>query len=118
MKLVTAAAVAGIALSPLQMDAFATLGILIAATTSKETRLAVVAAGATPYFSMRPSEDMLGKNDAVIAKHAPVGVFSPGHDKWDYRYTLGERIVSSLPKNSYGKVLKKALRELEQSRDD
>jgi long-chain acyl-CoA synthetase len=28
------------------------------------------------------------------------------------------RIVSSLPKNSYGKVLKKALRELEQSRDD
>jgi low temperature requirement protein LtrA len=31
MKLVTAVAVAGIALSPLQMDAFATLGILIAA---------------------------------------------------------------------------------------
>ena len=28
------------------------------------------------------------------------------------------RIVSSLPKNSYGKVLKKALRELEQSRDE
>ena len=56
----------------------------------RTTRLAVVAAGATPYFSMRPSEDMLGKNDATIAKHAPVGVFSPGHDKWDYRYTLGE----------------------------
>ncbi len=67
------------------------LGILIAATTAKETRLAVVAAGATPYFSMRPSEDMLGKNDAHIAKLAPVGVFSPGHDKWDYEYTLGER---------------------------
>jgi hypothetical protein len=31
MKLVTAVAVAGIALSPLQMDAFATMGILIAA---------------------------------------------------------------------------------------
>ncbi len=67
------------------------LGILLAAATTKETRLAVVAAGATPYFSMRPSEDMLGKNDAVIAKKAPVGVFSPGHDKWDYHYTLGER---------------------------
>jgi hypothetical protein len=67
------------------------LGILLAATTTPDTRLAVVAAGATPYFSMRPSEDMLGKNDAVIAKRAPVGVFSPGHDKWDYRYTLGER---------------------------
>jgi hypothetical protein len=67
------------------------LGILLAAATTKETRLAVVAAGATPYFSMRPSEDMLGKNDAVIAKLAPVGVFSPGHDKWDYHYTLGFR---------------------------
>jgi hypothetical protein len=67
------------------------LGILLAATTSKTTRLAVVAAGATPYFSMRPAEDMLGKNDATIAKHAPVGIFSPGHDKWDYHYTLGAR---------------------------
>jgi hypothetical protein len=67
------------------------LGLLIDATTSKTTRVAVVAAGATPYFSMRPSEDMLGKNDAFIAKHPPVGVFSPGHDKWDYEYTLGER---------------------------
>jgi len=67
------------------------LGILLTATTAKTTRLAVVAAGATPYFSMRPSEDMLGKNDAIIAKRAPVGVFSPGHDKWDYHYTLGER---------------------------
>jgi hypothetical protein len=72
-------------------EKYSRLGLLIAATTSKETRLAVVAAGATPYFSMRPSEDMLGKNDAEIAKDAPVGVFSPGHDKWDYRYTLGER---------------------------
>jgi hypothetical protein len=70
---------------------YARLGLLIDATTPKTTRLAVVAAGATPYFSMRPSEDMLGKNDAVIAKLAPVGVFSPGHDKWDYHYTLGER---------------------------
>ena len=67
------------------------LGILLASTTTKETRLAVVAAGATPYFSMRPSEDMLGKNDAFIAKLAPLGVFSPGHDKWDYHYTLGQR---------------------------
>jgi hypothetical protein len=67
------------------------LGALIAATTAKTTRLAVVAAGATPYFSMRPAEDMLGKNDATIAKHAPAGAFSPGHDKWDYHYSLGER---------------------------
>jgi len=70
---------------------YSRLGILLTATTSKETRLAVVAAGATPYFSMRPSEDMLGKNDATIAKGSPVGVFSPGHDKWDYQYTLGVR---------------------------
>jgi len=70
---------------------YSRLGILLAAATTKETRLAVVAAGATPYFSMRPSEDMLGKNDAFIAKLKPVGVFSPGHDKWDYHYTLGTR---------------------------
>ena len=70
---------------------YSRLGLLLKATTTETTRIAVVAAGATPYFSERPAEDMLGKNDAYIARLAPVGVFSPGHDKWDYHYTLGER---------------------------
>ncbi len=49
------------------------------------------AAVATPYCANLPSEYLLGKNDDVIAKRRPSGVFSPGHDKWDYRYSLGER---------------------------
>ncbi len=66
-------------------------GLLIRAATGKAFRIAVVAAGATPYFCDRPSEDLLGKNDSVIAHRAPSGVFSPGHDKWDYRYSIGQR---------------------------
>ncbi|HEY8074489.1 MAG TPA: acyltransferase [Labilithrix sp.] len=67
------------------------LGILIRSATPESLRLAVAAAGATPYFSERPTEDLLGKNDAHVAKLAPRGVFSPGHDKWDYAWSLGER---------------------------
>lgn len=67
------------------------LGILIRETTPKDLRMAVAAAGATPYFAQRPTEDLLGKNDRHVAKLAPRGVFSPGHDKWDYAYSLGER---------------------------
>ncbi len=67
------------------------LGLLIRSTTPKDLRVAVAAAGATPYFSDRPTEDILGKNDRVIAKQTPRGVFSPGHDKWDYEYSLGKR---------------------------
>jgi peptidoglycan/LPS O-acetylase OafA/YrhL len=66
-------------------------GLLIRASTSPDFRIAVAAAGATPYFAERPTEDLLGKNDRYIAKLPPRGVFSPGHDKWDYRYSLGER---------------------------
>ena len=70
---------------------YARLGLLLAKTTPKDFRIAVVAAGATPYFADRPTEDMLGKNDAVIAKEPPRGVFSPGHDKWDYTHSLGKQ---------------------------
>jgi hypothetical protein len=46
-------------------------------------------AGAIPYFSQRRSIDLLGKNDPVIA-HGPARyVFYPGHDKWDYAYSIG-----------------------------
>ncbi|MDF2692191.1 MAG: acyltransferase 3 [Labilithrix sp.] len=67
------------------------LGLLIQANTAPDFRIAVAAAGATPYFAQRPTEDLLGKNDRHVAKLAPRGVFSPGHDKWDYSYSLGER---------------------------
>lgn len=67
------------------------LGLLIRSTTDPSFRIAVAAAGATPYFAQRPTEDLLGKNDAHVAKLAPRGVFSPGHDKWDYPYSLEQR---------------------------
>ncbi|MCL2777908.1 MAG: acyltransferase [Polyangiaceae bacterium] len=67
------------------------LGLLIRASTPPDLRMAVAAAGAAPYFAERPTEDLLGKNDRHIAKSAPRGVFSPGHDKWDYEYSLDER---------------------------
>jgi peptidoglycan/LPS O-acetylase OafA/YrhL len=67
------------------------LGLLIRAGTAPDLRIAVAAAGATPYFAERPTEDLLGKNDRHVAKLEPRGVFSPGHDKWDYAYSLGER---------------------------
>ena len=67
------------------------LGLLIQSTTAPDFRIAVAAAGATPYFAQRPTEDLLGKNDSHIAHLKPRGVFSPGHDKWDYQYSLGEK---------------------------
>jgi hypothetical protein len=72
-------------------ERYARLGILLNRKTPKDFRIAVMAAGATPYFADRPTEDMLGKNDAVIAKQSPKGVFSPGHDKWDYDHSLREK---------------------------
>lgn len=70
---------------------YARLGMILNRSTPDDFRIAVVAAGATPYFADRPTEDLLGKNDKVIAKEAPRGVFSPGHDKWDYQHSLGDQ---------------------------
>ena len=68
----------------------ALLGIRLRAATPPGTRIAVVAAGSTPYFAHRPAIDLLGKNDPVIARRAPHHSFHPGHDRFDYRYSLGE----------------------------
>jgi hypothetical protein len=63
--------------------------------TTPEARLAVVSAGSIPYFTERPSIDLLGKNEKVIAhqpNHFPSSVkdIRPGHMKWDYNYSIGE----------------------------
>ena len=34
--------------------------------------------------------DLLGKNDTFIATSTPHGDFFPGHNKWDYNYSIGE----------------------------
>ena len=71
--------------------------LVIREVTTPEARIAVVAAGNTPYFSERYSIDLLGKSDRQIA-HQPARIpadrghaimFRPGHIKWDYAYSLG-----------------------------
>lgn len=88
-------------------------GLLIQAETKPDFRIAVAAAGATPYFAQRPTEDLLGKNDRYIAHLAPRGVFSPGHDKWDYSYSLGEHqaklVVEAVDVNDADEAYMKSL---------
>jgi hypothetical protein len=60
--------------------------------TPPETRIGVFWAGALPYFAERPSTDMLGKNDAALARQpAFPGSDKPGHNKFNYDYSLGQR---------------------------
>jgi hypothetical protein len=63
--------------------------LALRAASPPGTRIAVVWAGAIPYFSRRPCIDLFGKSDPVVAQLAPRGPFVPGHDKWDFEYSLG-----------------------------
>lgn len=64
------------------------LGLLIAENTAPEAVIAVHAAGQIPYFSERTTIDLLGLNDSIIAKSTGHGEFYPGHNKWDYDYSI------------------------------
>jgi hypothetical protein len=74
------------------------IGLYVRAMTTEQARVAVVTAGAIPYFSERYAIDLMGKNDPVIArldsriKISPYGIleFRPGHSKWDYAYSIAE----------------------------
>lgn len=67
----------------------ARIGLLIRDSTDPKARVAVIAAGGTPYFSERPAVDVLGKCDRRIAHLPRKSVFMPGHDKEDLDYSLG-----------------------------
>jgi len=73
-------------------DAWTTrYGLELRAATADDATIAVTWGGAIPYFSHRPTIDLLGKSDRVIAargRQAAAG-FEPGHDKWDYDYSIG-----------------------------
>jgi len=66
--------------------------------TTPQASIAVVSAGAIPYFTDRYALDLLGKNDVKIAHENARGAnnpfnldkFRPGHMKWDYDYSIGE----------------------------
>jgi hypothetical protein len=59
-------------------------------TTTETATIATVWAGVPAYYSQRPMLDLLGKNDVHIATSAPHGSFFPGHNKWDYEYSIGQ----------------------------
>jgi hypothetical protein len=64
------------------------LGVAVAEVTQPQARIGVVYAGAPPYFSRRPSVDLLGKCDVVIAHQPSHLPFLPGHSKWDYEHSI------------------------------
>lgn len=64
------------------------VGLSIAENTSPIATIAVHAAGQIPYFSNRMTIDLLGLNDPTIAKGPLAGPFYPGHDKWNYDYSI------------------------------
>jgi hypothetical protein len=63
-------------------------GVAIAESTSPDAIIAVHAAGQIPYYSNRRTIDLLGLNDAIIAMGPLAGPFYPGHDKWNYEYSI------------------------------
>lgn len=65
---------------------------LLEEITAPDATVAVVWAGALPYYTGRPMIDLLGKADTRVAagpSHLEYP-FRPGHDKWDYAYSIGE----------------------------
>jgi hypothetical protein len=74
-------------------DAWTTrYGLALRAATKEDATIAVTWAGEIPYFSHRTAIDLLGKSDRVVAtapRQSSVG-FEPGHDKWNYDYSVGE----------------------------
>ncbi len=76
--------------------------MLLSRITTPDATIAVVSAGAVPYFTNRTAIDMLGKNDKKIAREKmrrlsddskllyEYRAFYPGHLKWDYSYSIGE----------------------------
>jgi hypothetical protein len=66
------------------------LGLHIARNTDPKAVIAVHAAGQIPYYSERATIDLLGLNDPVIAKSLGHGEFYPGHNKWNYEYSINQ----------------------------
>ena len=64
------------------------LGLFLAQHTSPAAIIAVHAAGQIPYYAERQTIDLLGLNDPVVAKGPASGPFYPGHDKWNYEYSI------------------------------
>jgi hypothetical protein len=53
-----------------------------------ESKIALFIAGSPAYFNDLAGVDLLGKMDPVIARSPAKGLL-PGHNKWDFAYSLG-----------------------------
>jgi arabinofuranosyltransferase len=51
--------------------------------------IAVAHAGLPAYLSRNEMVDLLGKNDSFISHLEPRGLIFPGHNKWNYEYSIG-----------------------------
>ncbi len=65
------------------------VGVMLRDQALPESTVAVIPAGFVPYFSRLRAHDMLGKNDAHIARlpYVPGGLL--GHGKYDAEYSFG-----------------------------
>jgi hypothetical protein len=64
-------------------------GVYLNEIADEKAVIATVWAGAPAYYSKRAMIDLLGKSDRKIASRKPVGDINPGHNKWDYNYSIG-----------------------------
>jgi arabinofuranosyltransferase len=64
------------------------VGLCLRKNTEPDARIAYTWAGAMPYYADRFGIDLLGKMDAYIANSKPQIDFQPGHNKWDYAYSI------------------------------
>jgi len=76
------------------------LGAVVANATRPGTTIAVTGAGDITFFDHRPSIDLLGYSEHVVAFSKPHTIayipgwgwlplpFQPGQDKWDYQYSI------------------------------
>ncbi len=86
-------------------------GMMLQDVTLPDAVIATVWAGAPAYYARRKMIDILGKNDRVVASRAPRGNIRPGHNKWDYDYSIGLlkpdvvfQLVGKTTENEYKKI--------------
>lgn len=81
------------------------IAIYVKEITTPDASVLAIAAGGVPYFSERTTFDLLGKSDTYIARlpmhlnlaEGLVFGFRPGHNKWDYAYSIGQLKPDVIP---------------------
>jgi hypothetical protein len=76
-----------------EVEAWTAIGLWFRDNAAPGASIAVVPAGAIPWFSGLPAIDMLGLNDATIARRDTprLGAGQAGHEKYDVDYVLSRK---------------------------